>query len=205
MTANQTRTSTETAIRRIASHGGVVHTADVLRMGIHPRTLYKLRDDGVLEQLSRGVYRLANLEPVSNPDLVTVAARCPQAVVCLVSALAFHEITTQVPHQVIIAIAKGAETPRLEHPPIRVHRFSGESLTSGIELHPTDGVTVRVFSPEKTLADCFKFRNKLGMDVVLEAMKLYRDRKRFDVQTLLKYARVCRVERIMRPYLEAML
>lgn len=142
---------------------------------------------------------------MSNVDIATVAARIPRAVVCLVSALAFHDITTQIPHAVSIALEKGAEQPRLEYPPLVVHRLSGGALTEGVQEHDVDGVTARVYSPEKTLADCFRFRNQLGMDIVLEAMKLYKARKPFDVRELMKYAKICRVETVMRPYIEAIL
>ncbi len=194
-----------TAIETIRKMGGTVRTADAIRAGIHSRTLYQLRDNGTLEMLSRGVYRLTGQEPISNPDLVIVATRIPQATICLVSALAFHEMTTQIPHSVSIALGKGTETPRLDYPPLSVHRFSEATLNEGVETHQIDGVTIKVYSPEKTLADCFKFRNKIGMDVVIEALKLYRSRKRVNVSELLKYAKHCRVENVMRPYLEAAL
>lgn len=184
---------------------GIIHTAEAIQAGIHPRTLYELRDAGELVQVSRGVYRLADQQPISNVDIVTVAARIPRAVICLVSALAFHDITTQIPHAVSIALERGAEPPRLDYPPVTVHRLSGDALTQGIQEHTVDGMTVRVYSLEKTLADCFRFRNKLGMDIVLEALKLYKARKSFNIGELLKYARICRVEAIMKPYIEAML
>jgi len=114
-------------------------------------------------------------------------------------------MTSQIPHEVSFAIAKGAETPRIDFPPISVHRFSGEALTAGIQNHEVDGVTIRIFCPEKTIADCFKFRNKIGMDIALEALKLYKARKGFNSSELIKFARICRVENIMRPYLEAMI
>lgn len=193
------------AIVTIHKMGGTIRTSDAIRAGIHPRTLYQLRDSGKLEVLSRGVYRLADQGDTSNPDLVIVATRIPQAVICLVSALAFHEITTQVPHAISIALAKGSETPRLDYPPLVVHRFSEPALKAGFEKHLVDGVSIKIYCPEKTLADCFKFRNKLGMDIVLEALKLYKTRKQFNLEKLLKYARICRVEKIMRPYLEAIL
>jgi len=193
------------AMKLIKARGGMVRTAEAIKDGIHFRTLRQLCHDGVLEQVSRGIYRLASQPPISNPDLVTVAVRVPNAVVCLVSALAYHELTTQVPHAVSIALKQGSETPRLEHPPIAVHRFVETSLNAGIEEHRIDGVTVRIYSPEKTLADGFKFRHKVGMDVVLEALKLYKARKTFNLGELLKFARICRVENVMRPYLEAMI
>jgi predicted transcriptional regulator of viral defense system len=185
--------------------GGVLRTSAALRAGIHPRRLYEMRDSGVVERLGRGLYRLADLPPLSNPDLVTVAAKVPAGVVCLISALAYHEITTQIPHEVHLALPRGAEPPRLEHPPLRIFWFSGRAFTEGIERHKVDGVVVRVYNPEKTLADCFKYRNKLGLDTVLEALRLYRTRKRTKVDELMRFARVCRVEKVMRPYLEALL
>jgi predicted transcriptional regulator of viral defense system len=185
--------------------GGVLRTSAALRAGIHPRRLYEMRDSGVVERLGRGLYRLADLPPLNNPDLVTVAAKVPAGVVCLISALAYHEITTQIPHEVQLALPRGAEPPRLEHPPIRIFWFSGRAFTEGIERHKVDGIALRVYSPEKTLADCFKYRNKLGLDTVLEALRLYRTRKRTKVDELMRFARVCRVEKVMRPYLEALL
>ena len=192
-------------IKFIKARGGMVRTAEAIKAGIHSRTLRQLCHDGTLEQVSRGIYRLTSHPPISNPDLVTVAMRVPSAIVCLISALAFHELTTQIPHAVSIALKKGTETPRLEHPPITVHRFTDTSLNTGIEEHRIDGVTVRIYSPEKTLADGFKFRHKIGMDVVLEALKLYKGRKTFNLGELLKFARICRVKNVMRPYLEAMI
>jgi predicted transcriptional regulator of viral defense system len=198
-------TASEKAVRRIKKRKDpFIRTAQALRAGIHPRTLYQLRDTGVLEQVSRGVYRLVEQGPLSNPDLVTVTARVPKGVICLVSALAFHELTTQIPHTVSIAVAEGVQSPRIDYPPISVHRFSDASLKAGVEVHEIDGVPVRVYSAEKTLADCFKFRNKIGIDVVLEALKLYKSRKKFNLLELIKYARICRVETAMKPYLEAL-
>jgi len=191
--------------RAFSRSGGLLRTGAALRAGIHPRTLYDMRDEGVVEELSRGLYRLADLPPLSSPDLVTVAAKVPAGVVCLISALAYHEITTQIPHEVHVALPRGAEPPRLKHPPLRVFWFTGRSFTEGIETHKVDGIRLRVYSPEKTLADCFKYRNKLGLDTVLEALRLYRSRKRPSVDEIMKFARVCRVEKVMRPYLEALL
>lgn len=192
-------------LKSIRDRGGQIHMVEAIQMGISRYTLYSMRDKGILEQVSRGIFRLADLPSFSEPDFVAVALRVPRAVVCLISALAFHEITTAIPHEVAIAIEKGAQTPRISHPPISVHRFSRDTFESGIEQHEIDGVTVRIYCPEKTLADCFKFRNKLGMDVVLESLKLYKERKPFKGDELLKYALICRVEKVMKPYLEAVL
>jgi predicted transcriptional regulator of viral defense system len=186
-------------------HGGLLRTSAAVRAGIYPRSLYEMRDKGVVEQLSRGLFRLASLPSLSNPDLVTVALKVPRGVICLISALAYHEITTQIPHEVHVALSRGTEPPRLKHPPLRVFWFTSRSFTDGIETHKVDGIRLRVYSPEKTLADCFKYRNKLGLDVFLEALKLYLAGRRLHIDELTKFARVCRVERLMRPYLEALL
>ncbi len=187
------------------AHGGTLRMSEALRFGMGRRKLYAMRDAGVVEQVSRGLYRLRDLPALGSPDLVTIAKRVPQGVVCLISALAYHDLTTQVPHEVYVALVKGAEAPRIDHPPVRLFWFSGPAFTEGIETPKVDGLPVRIYSPEKTIADCFKFRNKLGMDVVLEALKLWRERRSRHVQTLLTHARHCRVERVMRPYLEALL
>lgn len=186
-------------------HGGILRTAQALREGIHPSTLYVMRDCGMLEVVSRGVYRLAGSSPLGNPDLVTVATRIPSGVICLISALAFHDLTTQIPHEMHIALPRGAEEPRLDHPPIKTYRFTGEAYTEGIEIHKLDGVGVRIYSPEKTLADCFKFRNRIGLDTVVEAIRFYRELRRIKVDDLMHYASICRVKKIIRPYLEAIL
>jgi len=164
-----------------------------------------MRDSGMLEAVSRGVYRLADSEPLGNPDLVTVASRVQGGVICLISALAFHELTTQIPHEVHVALLRGAEMPRLDYPPIKLYWVSNRAYSAGIETHELDGVSVRIYSPEKTLADCFKFRNKVGLDTALEAVRFYRERRNVKVDALMRYAELCRVEKVMRPYLEALL
>lgn len=198
-------TASVRALQSIQAQGQFIRTAQALKAGIHSRTLYQLRDSGSLEQISRGVYRLAERDPVSDPDLFTVAARIPQGVICLVSALAIHQITTQIPRAVEIALPRGAESPRLDYPPIALHRFSDASFIAGIEDREVDGIPLRVYSPEKTIADCFKFRHQLGMDVFLEALALYQQRKQANWAAILEYAQICRVGTAIRPYLEAIL
>lgn len=184
-------------------HGGSLRMAHALRLGIHRSTLYAMRDKGVVVALARGLYRLTSLEPLANPDLVAVALRAPHGVLCLISALAFHELTTQVPHAVDLALKRGTTRPRIDYPPTRFYWFSGPSFDDGIETHNLDGVSVRIYDPEKTLVDCFRYRNQIGMDVVLEALRLWRDRRRRKLDVLLRYARMRRVEGTIRPYLEA--
>ena len=186
-------------------HGGTLRTSEAIMAGIYPRTLYQMRDQGLVEAIARGLYRLRDLPPLGNPDLVSVALKIPRGVICLISALSFHEMTTQVPHVVHVALVPGTEPPRLEHPPVRVSWFSGRVFTEGIETNEIDSFPVRIYSPEKTLADCFKHRNKIGIDVAVEALKLYRRHKPLRADDLVRFAKICRVDKIMRPYLEAIL
>jgi len=195
----------QAALALFEKHNGTMRTRQALALGIHPRTLYGLRDEGLLERVSRGVYRLASLAPLANPDLATVALRVPRAVICLISALDYHELTTEIPREVQIALPRGTRTPNIDHPPIRVFRFTGDALTAGVMEVELDGVTARVYDPSKTVVDCFRFRNKLGMEVVLDALSRWRDGRIGKPADLLHYARLCRVERVMLPYLEALL
>ncbi|MGD0697997.1 MAG: type IV toxin-antitoxin system AbiEi family antitoxin domain-containing protein [Terriglobia bacterium] len=185
-------------------HGGVLRTKDALRLGIHPETLYRMRDSGSLASLGRGLYRLSDLPPLGSPDLVTVGMKVPSGVICLISALAFHELTTQIPHEVYVALPRGTEPPRLAHPPLRLFWFTRRVFEFGIEAHRLDRTQVRIYSPEKTVADCFKYRNKIGLDTAREALKLYLERKKRNLHAMLEAADVCRVSKVMRPYLEAL-
>jgi len=195
----------EKARNILRQHGGILRMSEAIHAGIHRKMLYAMLDAGIIEKLCRGLYRLADLPPLGNPDLVSVAMKVPTGVICLISSLSFHEITTQVPHEVYIALRRGTEPPRLKHPPVRIFWFTGEAFTEGIETPKVDGVQMRIYSPEKTVADCFKYRNKIGLDTAVEALKLYRERKRIKVNELIRYARICRVEKVMRPYLDALL
>ena len=191
---------------RAAFHraGGVLRTTQALRADVHPRDLYALRDAGVLEQVSRGVYRLSDLPPFAEPDLVTVSLRVPKAVIALVSALHFHGLTTEIPHEVSIALPQGTSRPKLDWPPLRVYRFSGAMFTSGIETHERDGIRLRVYGAAKTVADCFKFRNRLGIEVAVAALRAGIEERKITPAEMLRAARTCRVDRIVRPYLEAL-
>jgi len=195
----------EKALSVFRKSGGVLRTMEAVRHGVHPRTLYAMRDAGVLERLGRGLYRLADLPAPGHPDLVAISLRVPEGVLCLLSALTFHELTSQIPHEVYVALKRGAEPPRLEHPPVRVFWFSGKAFAEGVETHELDGVKVRVYTAAKTVADCFKYRNKLGLDTAMESLRLFLKEKRGSPDDLLRFARVCRVERVMRPYIEALL
>jgi predicted transcriptional regulator of viral defense system len=182
----------------------MLRTSQILLAGIHRRDLYALRDAGILEAFSRGLYRLTELPPLAEPDLVTVAARVPKAVVCLISALHFHGLTTEIPRNVSIALPRGTARPRLAWPPLRVYYFSRAMFDLGIETHPHDGLGIRVYVAAKTVADCFKFRNRIGMDVPIEALRSGLSERKFTPAEVMRFAKICRVDRIVRPILEAM-
>jgi predicted transcriptional regulator of viral defense system len=186
-------------------HGGILRTTEALKEGIHPRILYFMRDHNDIEVLCRGTYRLAELEPIDQQDIVTVASKVKSGVICLISALSFHEITTQIPHEVYVAISRTMAYPRLKYPPTRFFRFSDEAFRAGIEIHKISGIEVKIYSPEKTIVDCFKYRNKIGLDVAIEALKFWRKKKNARIDKLMEYAKICRVYNVIKPYAEAML
>ena len=181
----------------------MLRTSKALRLGIHPRSLYALRDSGEIRPVGRGLYRLAKAPSLTNPDWVTIGVRIPRAVICLISALAHHELTTQVPHYVDIALPSHAQVPKVDGVPLRVVWFPDSPFEAGVETVTVDRVPIKIYSPEKTIADCFKYRNKIGIDVAVEALRNYWERvRKLPVNKLMEYARICRVERVMRPYLE---
>jgi predicted transcriptional regulator of viral defense system len=184
--------------------GGSLRMSEAIRQGVHRDTLRQMVAEGRLEKVDRGLYSLPGLlMDQAHPDLAVVGKRVPSGVVCLVSALAFHGLTTRIPQGVDLAIRPTAATPRMGQPPVRVFRFGGRSFEEGVETHGHGPFGFRVYSREKTLADCFKFRRVVGLDTCLEALRKYRDSGRFDGCLLEHHAGVCRVSRVMRPYLEA--
>jgi len=193
-----------TRILQLARRRGSVSRKDAVRAGIHTQVLSRLVRAGQLERVGRGRYRLPDAPITEHHGLALVAATSPKAVICLLSALSFHGIGTQLPHQVWIALDRRSRRPAIAHPPIRVLRFGGASLTEGIETHRIEGETVRIYCVAKTLADVFKYRNKIGLDVGLEALNDAWTSRRVTMTEITRYARICRVERVMRPYLEAL-
>jgi len=193
-------------ILQLAKKQGLITDGEVRAMGIHPQTLKRLVESGKLERVARGRYRLPDpdYELTEHHGLVLASAAAPSGIICLLSALQFHVIGTQLPRQVWMALDRGVRKPAIEYPPLRVVRFSGEALAAGVEEHTLEGQTVRVYNVAKTLADCFKYRNKIGLDVALEALSDAWRERRSEMLDIARYARVCRVWNVMRPYLEAM-
>ena len=186
-------------------HGGQLKMTEAIRLGITHYTLYSMCKKGIVEKVARGIYRLKSMPIESEHDIISVCSRFPQAVVFLISALYFHKMTTQIPYEVYIAVPTYSRIKLPEYPPIRSHRLSEATYQVGIEDRVIDGVNIKIYDPEKTLVDCFRFRNKIGLDVAIEALKFYRQRGRMDLTKISKYAKICRVDKIMQPYLEAII
>ena len=184
---------------------GLLRPRDLALREIPREYLVRLRRQGKLERRGRGVYVLPGHRQTENHDLAQACKRVPSGVVCLLSALRFYGLTTQAPPEVWLALPEKARWPKVDSPPLRIARFSGAALTSGVEEHRIEGVRVPVYAPAKTVADCFKYRNKIGLDVALEALKDYLKKHRGGVEPLRRYAQICRVARVLEPYLEASL
>jgi len=188
----------------LARHRHMLRAADVREHGWSPQLLIRLHQAGKLQRLGRGLYGLPDAEITEHQTLMEVCQRVPKAVLCLLSALQFHEIGTQLPHEVWIALPEGSQAPALSYPSLRITRLRGTAYTDGIHTVADYGVPIRVYNAAKTVTDCFKFRNKIGLDVALEALKdAWRSRK-VTMTELSHFAKVNRVERVMQPYLEAM-
>lgn len=188
----------------LAAERGLIRPRDLTERGLPTVALTRLVRQGRLQRVGRGLYALPD-RPVSEHNaLAEVARKHPQAIVCLLSALRFHDLTTQSPFEVWLAIPNKARAPKLDYPPLRIVRFSGAALTRGVEHHVIDGVPVRVTSVARTVADCFKFRNKIGLDVALESLQEAWRAKRASMDELWRYATLCRVPNVMRPYMESL-
>jgi len=185
-------------------HDGLLRTTQALAFGIHPRTLYALRDRGRLIQVARGLYELAEKELTEHHTMAIACKRVPKGIICLLSALRFHDLTTQAPFEIWMAIDRLTRKPNEANLPLRIFRFSGQARQAGVEEHEVEGIEVRVYNPAKTVADCFKYRNKIGLDVALEALREGWRERRFTMDDLWRYGKICRVANVMLPYLEAL-
>lgn len=189
-------------ILALAQQKHLLRAADVQSAGCSPQLLIRLHQAGKLQRVARGLYRLPNAEITEHHTLIEVCQRLPKAVLCLLSALQFHGIGSQIPHEVWVALPEASPTPAMDYPALRVTRLRGEAYSAGIEVISEHGAPLRVYSAAKTVTDCFKFRNKIGLDVALEALKdAWRSRK-VTMAELSHFAKINRVERVMQPYLE---
>lgn len=194
---------TEQKVIEIVKESSVVRPKDLDAHNVPRKYLSRLHNKGLLTKVSRGLYTLAEDEPATHRTLAEVSKRIPNAIVCLLSALQFHEISTQMPFEVWIAVDTKAWRPVEKQLPIRIVHFSGEALSEGVEEHLIEGVLVKVYTPAKTVADCFKYRNKIGLDVALEALRDAVRQKKCTNDDLYRYAKICRVWKVMKPYMES--
>lgn len=197
-------TTSRQRILALAAQSGLIRPRDLAEHGLPAITLTRLVRAGLLQRVGRGLYAAPDRPVSEHGALAEVARRHPQAIVCLLSALRVHDLTTQSPFEVWLGIPNKARAPRTDYPPLRIVRFTGAALTDGIESHVIDGVTVRVTGVARTVADCFKFRNKIGLDVALEALREAWRSKRAGMDELWRFAALCRVANVMRPYLESL-
>jgi predicted transcriptional regulator of viral defense system len=193
----------EEKVLAIVKDRGILKVKDLREKGINPEYLRRLCEKGKVKRISRGLYIHPDIEISSNIGLAQVSKRVSHSVICLLSALQFHDIGTQSPHEVWIAIGRDVRRPLIDYPPLRIMRFSGKAFNEGVEKHLVEGVTVRIYNPAKTVADCFKYRNKIGLDVAIEALRDCLKSKKCSYAELWKYAKICRVTNIMKPYLES--
>src|SRR5450830_540685 len=188
----------------LARQQGMLRPSDLAGVGVARIVLTRLTASGQLEKVGRGLYRLPDTQTSEHESLITVAIKVPQAVFCLLTALQFHELTTQLPRQIWIAMPRGSHAPKIDYPPVKMVQFTGAAYAEGIELFERDQVMLKVYGVAKTIADCFKHRNKIGIDVALEALKDARAQKKVSANDLWRFAKICRVANVMRPYLEAL-
>lgn len=186
-------------------HGGILRFSAILKAGFHPDSLTALEKDKKIEKIGRGLYQLTGHQPSSHPDLVTVCLQAPKGVICLLSALAFHEATSEIPRSVELAIARGIHANKIDYPPVKFYRFTPNAWKAGIEEHKMEGHIIRVYNLAKTVADCFKFRNRIGMDIAREALKIAVMEQRISPKEIMRYAKICRVSNVIKPIIEAIL
>jgi predicted transcriptional regulator of viral defense system len=191
-------------IVEIVRDAGLVRPRDLESTGLPRGSLAQLASKGLLERVGRGLYTLPGSVPSEHRSLAEVSKRTPGGVICLLSALRFHGLTTQAPPAVWLAIGPKDRAPRPDNVLLRIVRVSGEARDAGIETHVVEGVPVRVYGAAKTVTDCFKFRNKIGIDIAIEALRDCLEQRRCTTDELSEYARVCRVSRVMQPYMEAL-
>ena len=189
----------------LRKRGGVASYAEIIGAGFSKAHLKACLNSDRIQKVDRGLYRLSDGTSLSNPDLVAVSIKVPKGTVCLLSALAFHEATNEIPKYVDIAIPRGMHANKIKYPPVKFYRFAPNAWKAGIEKHDIEGHEIKVYNLAKTIADCFKFRNKIGMDVARDALKVAVAEKNITPKEIMQYAKICRVDKIIKPILETML
>lgn len=191
-------------ILELAKKKKILQAKDLSEVDIPSVYLTRLVERGELERIGRGLYTLPEYEFDEKQSLLEVQKLVPKGVICLLSALSFHELTTQNPFEIWLAIERNAPIPQIDYPPLRIFRVSGEAFSAGVEMHKNEGLELRVYNPAKTVADCFKYRNKIGLDVTIEALRDTWRKRKATMDELWRFAKICRMSNVMRPYLESL-
>lgn len=199
------KTKKDELIQVFKRNKGILRFSQVLEAGFHRKHLKSLRESKKIEKIGHGLYRLKDAPALSNPDLVTVALKAPNGVICLISALYYHTATDEIPHKVDVAIPRRPWANKIDYPPVQYFRFSDKAWKAGVETHTIDGHPVKIYSLTKTIADCFKYRNKIGLNVARDALKTAVTERKAKPTEIMHYAEICRVDKVIRPYLEALL
>lgn len=186
------------------THSGFARTKDILAAGIHSRNIKRVREKGQVIQVKRGLYRLAEIPQISNQGFIDLARAVPEGVICLLSALSYFELTTFNPSVTSMAICRGSREPKIEYPPVEFYHFSKKQFEAGISKKKIKGYKIRIYNPEKTICDCFRYRNKLGLDIAKEGLSEYLKRKDRNLEKLLEYAEICRIKPLLKIWLNAM-
>jgi len=199
------RKRSEELVNFFKNNSGIVRFSAILKTGFHPDSLKALKKEKKVEKIARGLYKLTNYNFEEHPDLIIVSFQAPRGVICLLSALSFHEATVEVPKYIDIAIPRGTHAYRINYPPVRFYRFDSKVWKAGIKEHKIEGYKIKVYNLAKTIADCFKFRNRIGMNIARESLKVAVTEKNISPNEIMQYAKICRVDYIIKPILEAML
>lgn len=186
-----------------STRNGFARTKDILAAGIHRRDIRRMRDEGMIIRVKRGLYRLAEIPLISNQGFVDLARAVPKGVICLFSALSYHELTTFSPSIISMAICRGSREPKIEYPPVEFYHFSRKQFEAGINEIKIKGHKIRIYCPEKTICDCFRYRNKLGLDMAKEGLSEYLKRKDRNLEKLLEYTEICRIRPLLETWLYA--
>jgi predicted transcriptional regulator of viral defense system len=197
--------NTDKIIAYFQNHGGIARFSSIVKAGFHPDVLKGLERKGRVERIAWGLYRLTSSSLSPHPDFIITCLQAPKGVICLLSALSFHEATNEIPRSVNIAIPYGARANKIIYPPVKFYRFSPKAWKAGVEEHEIGGHRIRIYSLAKTIADCFKFRNKIGVDIARDALKTSIAEKGIKPTEIINFAKICRVDRIIKPILETIL